>query len=286
MEGDVQGIKRALSDGADINTRMPMFLGSRGTDESMMPVCRNEPLGLTSLMYASNEGHVDAVKLLLRSRAKVDLQEADGMEAIHFAAQAECAKCFRALLDAGADPLAKDDSDKDALQYVPLDAICRTTARHEWLSLLKEAGSRPVLVAKDHAKDETDGHDAAVVDVAELQAAETDTMERIGGCEAVIANVGEVQTAERAMVENMDAYEAARANADAPQPLKVPPLLTSHNPPTPQPWVPAAKVASCAHKYGEAKAAAARTEESRKDHEHFAILDGVPWALDSVILEF
>jgi len=141
MEGNVQGIKQALSDGADINTRLPMlFRMLTSNDEGLISTGRREPSSLTALMHASNEGHVDAVKFLLGSRAKVDLQETDGMQAIHFAAQAKCAKCFRALLDAGADPLARDDSDQDALQYLPLGTICRTAAKHEWLTLLKEAG--------------------------------------------------------------------------------------------------------------------------------------------------
>jgi len=173
-EGNVQGIKQALSNGADINARLPTILRMLTSDDDEMQIGR-ELSSLTALMHASNEGNKDALKFLLSSRAQVDLEETDGLQAIHFAAQAGCAKCFQELLDAGANPLAKDDFDNDALTYVPLDAICRTAARDEWLPMLKELRGKLVPVATGHAMEQTNGHDAVVVYTGDVQNAEAIT---------------------------------------------------------------------------------------------------------------
>jgi len=216
MENDVQGIKQALSDGADINARMPMLLRMLSTvsNDEQSRTCRGEPSGLTALMHAATEGHADAVKFLVSSRATVHLQETDGMQAIHFAAQAECAKCFRALLDARADPLAKDDYDQDALQYVPLETICRSASRIEWLALLKEAGGMELFASTNSAPKEMDGHDIALLDMDDLQGAETAIAKEMDGHDIALLDMDDVQGAETAIVKEAHAGEVAIVNLD------------------------------------------------------------------------
>jgi len=150
-EGDVVGVNEALVAGADINTRLPVWIRintmveteNGDASETRQPF----PLSFTPLMNASSEGHVEVVQFLLSFGANPELREADGMQALHLAAQAASAGCFRALLEAGADPLAMDDFSRDPLQCVPLSIICHSAERHEWLALLKEASGISALDA-------------------------------------------------------------------------------------------------------------------------------------------
>jgi len=148
-DGDLEGIKKALDDGADVNTRLPMWVrlgygGSNDVDDSNSESIDSEPLNsgplsLTPLTHAAQEGHVEAVELLLRFGANVDLHEADGMQALHFAAMSASVECFRMLLAANANPLAKDNFGRDALECVPLPQITANPSKREWLQLFKES---------------------------------------------------------------------------------------------------------------------------------------------------
>jgi len=90
-------------------------------------------------MHASNEGHFAAVKLLLSYGAELGLQDTDGMQAIHFAAEAASAECFRVLFEAGADPLAMDNFDRSALECLPpLLMTSSDSAKQEWQAVFQE----------------------------------------------------------------------------------------------------------------------------------------------------
>jgi len=151
-EGDIHGVKEALAAGADINTRLPVWIRINtmveAEDGDVSGTRQSLPLSFTPLMNASSEGHVDVVQFLLRFRANPELREADGMQALHLAAEAASVGCFRALLEAGANPLATDDFSRDALQCVPLSAVCQSAERPEWLALLKEASGISTLDAE------------------------------------------------------------------------------------------------------------------------------------------
>jgi hypothetical protein len=149
-EGDLDGIKRAMEDGADINARLPVWIRLADPEDSFERVVATPKVrGLTPLMHASHQGHSEAVRLLLRLKANPHLQDADGTQAIHLAAQSTSADCFRMLLEAGANPLAQDQCGNDALHYVPLMMIAQSSAKSEWLALLKEAGEIPPMAIGD-----------------------------------------------------------------------------------------------------------------------------------------
>jgi hypothetical protein len=142
-DGDIEGIEDALDDGANIDTRLPMWIRI-GQDEGVfhaqsadVETPNQTALTLTPLMHAAQEGHVEAVEYLLRRGANVDLHEADGMQALHFAALSASAGCFRILIGAGANPLAMDNFGRDALQCALLSQIAASPSKHEWLELFR-----------------------------------------------------------------------------------------------------------------------------------------------------
>jgi len=142
-DGDLFDIQQALAAGADINTRLPMWIRIRDDDDFAGEETALEAVptttSLTPLMFASCEGQVEAVELLLSFGAKLDLSDADGMQALHMAAQASSAECFRALLNAGANPLARDNFDRNPMECVPLSMPSFGPAEQTWPALLKEA---------------------------------------------------------------------------------------------------------------------------------------------------
>jgi len=147
-DGDIEGIWKALENGANINTRLPTLIrvsvaDADYFDDDSKPMDLEPPnpwaLSLTPLMHAAQEGHAEAVELLLRFGAQVNLHEADGMRALHFAAASASIECFRMLLGAGANPVAKDNFGHTALECAPLRRIAASPSRREWLQLFKEA---------------------------------------------------------------------------------------------------------------------------------------------------
>lgn len=139
-DGDLDAIHRAMADGADPDTRLPMYIrmGSLGGNAGEPSSVADSALSLTPLMYAAHDGHAEAVELLLRFGAKVDLYEADGMQALHFAALSASVDCFRILLGAGANPVAADNFGRDALECVPLSEVAASPSHGEWLQLFRE----------------------------------------------------------------------------------------------------------------------------------------------------
>jgi len=168
-DGDLLGIQQALAAGADINTRLPMWIRIQGDEDGMGEETALEEVptatSLTPLMFAACEGQVEAVELLLSLGAKLDLCDADGMQALHMAAQASSAECFSALLNAGANPLARDNFDRNAMECVPLALASFGPADQKWPTSLKEASliSEMILGAVGVAEAEGEVCENAVV---------------------------------------------------------------------------------------------------------------------------
>mmetsp|Transcript_11265 Transcript_11265/g.25638 ORF Transcript_11265/g.25638 Transcript_11265/m.25638 type:complete len:203 (-) Transcript_11265:173-781(-) len=166
-DGDLQGIRRAIGSGADIETRKPMVIRPRcmkvpeeaaddpddlppvlglGQDCAPSKHILNQKVlvapntGLTPLMRAAKEGRAKAVALLLDLGAAPHSKDEDGMTALHFAAAAACHESCEALLRAGADPLKLDDSKKDAYASLPPESIATRRDQAEWKSLLRSRG--------------------------------------------------------------------------------------------------------------------------------------------------
>ncbi|MBI5032435.1 MAG: ankyrin repeat domain-containing protein [Chloroflexi bacterium] len=95
-DGKVQELRTLVQQGTDVNTV-------------------DADKGMTALMYAVEFGRVDAVKLLLESKANVNLASKKGTTALMYAALAGNMDIVKALLDAGADPKAKDVNGQTAL---------------------------------------------------------------------------------------------------------------------------------------------------------------------------
>lgn len=74
-------------------------------------------LGWTPLHYAASKGHMDTVKLLLANKAMVNAPSPDGTSSLMMAAYAGNEDIVRALLDAGADPTARNLRGEDAADW-------------------------------------------------------------------------------------------------------------------------------------------------------------------------
>jgi ankyrin repeat protein len=103
--GDVDSVKFLLSKGADVNA----ISNSRTFDVKNGPVAFGNT---TALMFASFNGPVEMVRLLLLAGAKADATDVRGMTALHMAVATESQgpEIVRLLLKAGADPTKKDNT--------------------------------------------------------------------------------------------------------------------------------------------------------------------------------
>ncbi|HTU64892.1 MAG TPA: ankyrin repeat domain-containing protein [Steroidobacteraceae bacterium] len=72
----------------------------------------------TPLMLAAGHGSLAIVELLLSRGANVHAQSSDGLTALHEAADARALPVVRRLLDAGADPLARDGTGRTATDHL------------------------------------------------------------------------------------------------------------------------------------------------------------------------
>lgn len=160
-DGDLAGIRKALSAGADIETRKPMMIRPRSAppqepaddpidlpavlgpgDSFTTPSGRHHALitsgsGLTPLMRAAKDGHAKALVLLLEKRAVPYSKDEDGMTALHFAAMAGCQQSCEVLLRSGANAAAVDDCSRDAYASLPSECVASRLEQSEWAALLK-----------------------------------------------------------------------------------------------------------------------------------------------------
>ena len=143
-DGDVEGIQRALRQGAKVDARVRLV-----TDPSSNPkkhgyhredgfkVCRRR--GLTALMYAALEGHADATRYLLDQGASPLMEDEDGLRVLHFAAMCGSPDICRLIVGAGGKPGDLDDFGRTAIDYVPAELLKSRQCRSIWEEALEPA---------------------------------------------------------------------------------------------------------------------------------------------------
>ena len=121
--GDIDGLKAALTRGADANSR--------------------DAKGWTPLMHAADKGQSLLVLPLLKSGADPDLRLADGATALFIAAVHGHEEILTVLLNGGADPSIKGPQGKTAAtvaraKFGGLEAARRNNASQDLLELLEK----------------------------------------------------------------------------------------------------------------------------------------------------
>jgi len=98
--GDIKMVKLLLSFKADPNV----------TNE-----------GYSALRYASEQGHVEVIKLLIESGAQIDFADPDGFTALMSAAANDKTDAIKYLLDKGAKKSLVDSKKRTAYDYAKTD---------------------------------------------------------------------------------------------------------------------------------------------------------------------
>uniref|UniRef100_A0A7S4VWB7 Uncharacterized protein n=1 Tax=Alexandrium monilatum TaxID=311494 RepID=A0A7S4VWB7_9DINO len=150
-EGNLEGIREALAQGAELEIRTSHHIVFPiKSIEDMDQQAWQRPhddfgttQGLGPLQLAAKEGWPEAVRLLLSCRASPHAHDEDGLTALHFAALSGCRESCRALLEAGARPRDEDDGGRDAFACVPPDCLASRRERLAWQALLRPSAAQP-----------------------------------------------------------------------------------------------------------------------------------------------
>ena len=95
-------IKLLVAKGADVNARATVRDWQRRVTAEGRPKDMNRG-GMTPLLYAARDGHLDCVSVLLRAKAQVDLTDPDGTTPLVLALMNGHWDVGKALIEAGAD---------------------------------------------------------------------------------------------------------------------------------------------------------------------------------------
>ena len=87
----------------------------------------HEKQSMSSLMYASSEGHTEAVKLLLDHDPQVDMQDNEGWSALMHASLHGHVEVVKLLLDSGAEIHIQDKSGRSALMHASYNGHIEVT---------------------------------------------------------------------------------------------------------------------------------------------------------------
>jgi ankyrin repeat protein len=148
FNGNVEAVKTALSQGADVNVRkggwtVLMRVAGEGHTEiaQLLLTHKADPNakgfgGETALTIAAEHGHTEIVKFLLTKGAEVNAKTEHGNTALHYGSEFGHRDVVKILLDAGADVNQKDQDGETAL------AIAKRKNHAEIVQLLKSAGTK------------------------------------------------------------------------------------------------------------------------------------------------
>eukprot|EP00889_Picochlorum_renovo_P003567 jgi/Picre1/30597/NNA_005958.t1 len=124
---DARGYGLTLLEGHDGVLAARQQEGVRG-EEDLPPEHKND--GMTALMYASQNGHVDVVRSLLDRGARVNAitqgSQGIGLTALMLAAREGDAETVKALLDGGANVHEEDEGEWTALTYAAREGNAET----------------------------------------------------------------------------------------------------------------------------------------------------------------
>merc|ERR1719310_480579 len=95
---DVAKMKKALANGGWLETRRPIHMRPQSVNGVKKKWPNND--GLTPLMYACQNASMEMTKLLLEAKADVRACDEDGMNPLHFAAEAGAREVCIQLLTA------------------------------------------------------------------------------------------------------------------------------------------------------------------------------------------
>jgi ankyrin repeat protein len=157
-QGQAEMVRFLLSKGADANARSAVRDWQRRITAEGRPKDMNRG-GLTALLYAAREGHVDCIRELARARADLNLADPDGTTALVLALMNGHWDAAKLLIESGADvnqwdfygqsPLyvAVDIKTIESGGRVELPTYDKATA-HDIIQLLLEKGANPNLQLK------------------------------------------------------------------------------------------------------------------------------------------
>ena len=146
-KGNVDAVKTALSQGADVNVRkggwtvLMRVIGEGHAEIAQLLVAHGaDPnakgfSGETALTIAAEHGHVEIVKILLDRGADMNAKTNHGYTALHYGSEYGHRDVVKVLLDAGVDMNQKDQDGETAL------AIAKRKNHEEIVQLLKNAGA-------------------------------------------------------------------------------------------------------------------------------------------------
>ena len=147
-KGNVDAVKTALSQGADVNVRkggwtvLMRVIGEGHTEiAQLLLASAADPnakgfKGETALTIAAEHGHTEIVKSLLTKGAEVNAKTEHGNTALHYGSEFGHRDVVKVLLDAGADVNQKDQDGETAL------ATAKRKNHAEIVQLLKDAGTK------------------------------------------------------------------------------------------------------------------------------------------------
>lgn len=99
----------------------------------------SEPNKWNALMFAAFGGHDECVKMLIEAGVELNKQCRDSRTALMMTAQMAKISTFKLLLDAGADPHIKGETDRNAALWASMHG----TPAKEILDMLTEVGANP-----------------------------------------------------------------------------------------------------------------------------------------------